>query len=254
MLIMAGPEPLTVLLVVLIAFGTAMLHSVSGFGGGLLLAICLAPILGVKETVPVTAVAMLVSNVSRLWLFRRAVEWRMVTTILLCALPGIVTGAVVYVRLPVHGVAAVLGVFLLVTVALRHAAVLRSRRPGLRGLGLVAVPFGFISGTTFGAGMMLVPFMLSAGLVGEQFVAVAAAIGVGLNVTKAIIFGFSPLLTGALAVTGLLIGLAMIPGTYTGRWIVRRSRIKVHGAFMDFVVAGGAAYFFWVAARGLGFV
>ena len=52
-----GLDALSMLLIVLAAFGTAVFHSIGGFAGGLLLAICLAPILGVKETVPVTAPA-----------------------------------------------------------------------------------------------------------------------------------------------------------------------------------------------------
>ena len=44
------------------AFGTAILHSVGGFAGALMLAITLAPVLGVKETVPVVAVAMMIPS------------------------------------------------------------------------------------------------------------------------------------------------------------------------------------------------
>lgn len=251
---MAELGSLTVPLVIVIAFGTAVFHSVGGFAGGLLLTICLAPILGVKETVPVAAMAMIVSNVSRVWVFRRAIDWRPVAAIFGAALPGIVLGAVLYVRLPVAAVAAVLGVFLAVTVPLRRIVHRHNYKVGLRGLGMVGVPYGLISGTTFGAGMMLAPFLLGAGIVGEQLVAVVAALGFGLNLTKTVVFGLSPLLTLGLAAKGVLIGLATIPGAYAGRWIVTNTSIRVHTVFMEAFVLCGAAYFLWMAATGFGWL
>ena len=98
-------EIVTVLLIVLAAFGTAVFHSVGGFAGGLLLAICLAPILGVKETVPVTAAAMIVSNMTRIWVFRHSVSWRVFGAVFGSAAPFIVLSAVIYISLPATVVA-----------------------------------------------------------------------------------------------------------------------------------------------------
>ena len=240
------------LLIAAIAFGTAVFHSVGGFAGGLLLAICLAPILGVKETVPVTAAAMIVSNSARIWVFRHAVNWRVFLCVFGAAVPGIVMGAVVYVNLPVHHVALVLGGFLIASVPLRRRLEARRFRVGARGLAIAGLPFGLISGTTFGAGVMLAPFLLGAGLLGESLVGTVAALGLGLNVTKSLVFGFSPLLTQALAVQGMLIGLCTIPGAYLGRWIVRNTPIRVHTLFLETLIFCGAGYFLWQAATGFG--
>ncbi|HSM20190.1 MAG TPA: hypothetical protein VK844_07475, partial [Hyphomicrobiales bacterium] len=69
-------EPLLLLLVAVIAFATAVFHSVGGFAGALILTITLAPILGVKETIPIVATAMVVSNTTRVWAFRKWINWR----------------------------------------------------------------------------------------------------------------------------------------------------------------------------------
>ncbi len=245
-------EPATIALMVLIAYATAVFHSVGGFAGGLLLTICLAPIIGVKESVPVSAVAMIVSNVARVWVFRKAVNWRAFAAVFSTALPGIVIGAIVYVKLPVHFVAAILGVFLIATVPLRRYFSRRGFKVGLSGLRAVGLPYGLIAGTTMGAGMMLAPFLLGVGLFGEQLIAVVAALGLGLNVTKTVVFGLSPLLTQSLALSGLLIGLCTIPGAYTGRWIVTHTPIRIHTVFMEAFVLCGAGYFLWKAGQGLG--
>lgn len=249
--VFADLELTTVLLVAVIAYGTAVFHSVGGFAGGLLLTICLAPILGVKESVPVTATALVLSHCTRAWVFRRAIQWPIVATVFATALPGIVLGAVVYVKLPVHWVAAVLGVFLAVTVPLRRVLHRRDFKVGLVGLGAAGVPFGLISGTTIGAGMMLAPFLLGAGLFGEQLIAVVAALGLGLNLTKTVVFGISPLLTPSLALQGLLVGLCTVPGAFTGRWIVKNTPIRIHTLFMEAFVLCGAGYFLWQAGKGL---
>ena len=245
-------QPATILLIAVIAYLTAVFHSVSGFAGGLLLTICLAPILGVKESVPVTAAALILSNVTRTWVFRRAIQWRMVAAVFATALPGIVLGAIVYVKLPVHWVAMVLGTFLIITVPLRRLLHSRNFKVGLSGLSAAGVPYGLVSGTIIGAGMMLAPFLLGAGLIGEQLIAVVAAIGLGLNVTKTVVFGISPLLTQSLAIQGLLVGLCTIPGAFTGRWIVKNTSIRIHTLFMETFVLTGAGYFFWQAAKGFG--
>ena len=241
---------LSIALIVLAAFATAVFHAVGGFAGGLLLAICLAPILGVKETVPVTATAMIVSNMNRVWAFRAAVDWRKFATVFGVALPCIVASAIVYIRLPVAAVALLLGAFLALSLPVRRYMAAREFTVGPRGLAAAAVPYGLISGSTFGAGMMLAPFLLGAGLAGEPLLGTVAAIGFGLNLTKSAVFGLSPLLGPALMAKGVLIGLCTIPGTYLGRWIVRRTPIRIHTLYMEGLVLCGALYFLWNAAVG----
>lgn len=247
----ALPAPEILALIALSAFGSALVHSTGGFAGALLLAICLAPILGVKETVPVTATAMIVSNTARIWVFRRAVDWRAFACIFGAALPGIVVGALVYIRLPVAYVALVLGLFLIAMVPLRRHLAKKEFHVSPRGLAAAGVPYGFLSGTTFGAGVMLAPFLLGAGVLGEQLVGTVAALGFGLNVTKSLVFGLSPLLTQSLAIKGVLIGLCTIPGAYAGRWIIRNTPIRIHTVYVEAFILCGAAYFLWQAATGL---
>ena len=239
-------------LIVLAAFGTALFHSVGGFAGGLMLAICLAPILGVKETVPVTATAMTISNINRVWAFRHAVDWRAFASVFGAATPFIALSAFVYIKLPVHIVAILLGLFLVTTIPLRRYMAKHDFTVGPRGLAMVAVPFGLISGSTFGAGMMLAPFLLGAGLFGEHLVGTVAAIGFGLNLTKMAVFGLSPLLDQSLLIKGIVIGLCTVPGVYAGRWIVRNTPIRVHTLYMELFILAGASYFLWQAALGFG--
>ena len=81
-----------------------------------MLAVMLAPLLGIKETVPVVATALIISNIARIWAFRKSVAVKEYLAVFLTGLPFIVLSAYVYVSLPVGVVALVLGLFLLVSI------------------------------------------------------------------------------------------------------------------------------------------
>jgi uncharacterized membrane protein YfcA len=247
-------DALSIALVIAAAFGTAVFHSVGGFAGALLLAVCLAPILGVKETVPVTATAMIVSNITRVWVFRHSVNWRAFSAVFGTATPFIILSAILYISLPVAIVALILGVFLIASVPLRRYMKKRDFKVNAGGLALSAVPYGLLSGSTFGAGMLLAPFLMGYGLAGEYLVGTVASIGFGLNLTKSLVFGFSPLMTGPLLLQGLAIGLFTIPGAFVGRWIVRATPIRIHSLFMEALILSGGLYFLYEAAGEFGWL
>lgn len=229
---------------------SATLHSVGGFAGALLLAIAIAPVLGVKETVPVVATAMMISHASRAWLFRKAVDWGAFSWIAVFGLPFIILGVLFYVELSERAVALFLGTFLMIAMPLRRYLAGKQITIPRKALGAVAVPYGFLSGTSFGVGMILAPFMLGAGIAGEALIATTAVLGIMLNVTKTVAFGISPLLTTDLAILGVGLGLCTFPGHTLGRFIVRRTSIKLHTVVLETFVVFGAAYMLWKGIMG----
>ena len=228
-----------------VAFGSALLHSVGGFAGGLMMAIGLAPVLGIKETVPVVATAMVISHASRAWLFRKSVDWGIFKLLFFFGLPFIILGVMFYVELSEKAVALFLGVFLFITMPLRRYLAGKSIIIPRKAIAVVAVPYGFLSGASFGVGMILAPFLLGAGIAGETLLATVAVAGIVLNVTKTVTFGLSPLLTAELALLGVMLGLATFPGHAAGRWIVRQTSIRVHTLFLEAFVLLGATYMVW---------
>lgn len=238
---------LFVTLVAAAAFSSAVFHSFSGFAGGLVLAVMLAPLLGVKETVPVVATALIISNVARIWAFRKSVAIKEYLAVFTAALPFIVLSAYVYVSLPVGVVALVLGIFLLASIPLNRTLKKKEVKVGLKGLALAGIPYGIVSGSTFGAAVMLVPFLIGAGLAGETMIGTIAILGFSLNVTKTVVFGMSPLLTSELLTMGILVGLCTMPGAYIGRWLVRNTSVRVHAQFMEIFIACGGVLFLYEA-------
>ena len=247
----AGPalltqlDVVTIVLVALAAFSTALFHSVAGFAGALLLSVLLAPLIGIRAVVPVVAFAMIISNINRIFLFRDAIDWKAYRAIMVTGLPGIIAGAIVYLYLPVKAIAIVMGCFLLISIPLRRVFKKRNYKVGYRGLSAVGVVYGPISGTVFGGGMILGPFFLGAGIVGQSLVGVVAALGLTLNITKSIVFGAGSLLDQELISLGVLVGVCTIPGGMLGKWIVKNTDIEVHTVIVETLMFAGGCYFLY---------
>lgn len=238
-------DGLTLVLVALAAFSTALFHSVAGFAGALLLSVCLAPLIGVRAVVPVVSLAMIISNSNRILLFRKQIDWKAYRAIMVTGLPGIIIGAVVYLYLPVKAIAVVMGTFLLLSIPLRRVLKKRNYSVGYRGLSAVAIVYGVISGTVFGGGMILGPFLLGAGIVGQGLVGLVAALGLTLNITKTLVFGLGSLLDSEMISLGILVGLCTIPGGLLGKWIVKNTDIEVHTVVVETLMFVGGWYFLY---------
>jgi len=228
---------------VLAAFLSAVFHSVSGLAGALLLVIVLSPLLGIKTAVPLVAVTVLVSNIARVWVFRKDLLMPIFISIIVTALPGMIAGAFIFVYMPVKTIALLLGLFLAISVPGRRALNKHGIKVGRSGFSIVGMVYGLVSGVAMGSGLILAPFFLGAGIVGVQIAAMSAILGVVLNITKTIIFGTSPLLSFSMIGIGLIMGLCTIPGAFVGRWILLRTSIHVHTILIEGVMLAGAIFF-----------
>src|SRR6266446_4731192 len=72
---------------------------VAGFGTGVIMIPAIAWSVGVKATVPVLTVCMLVGNSARVWFSRHDIVWRVVGAFLVGAVPMTMLGATLYTRI-----------------------------------------------------------------------------------------------------------------------------------------------------------
>jgi uncharacterized membrane protein YfcA len=183
---------------------------------------------------------MLMTNGHRLWLYRKHASLKLVGAVLVTMVPGVVIGTSIYLKLPPEMISLVLGIFLLLSIPVGRILARRKLRLGAPGLAIAGGGIGLISGTTPGAGMLMVPVLLGAGLVGEAFLATDASISIAVNLTKAVIFNQLGGLPPALLVAGLVIGLSTVPGNYLARWILRRTSVRLHTRVLEgCVLIGG---------------
>jgi uncharacterized membrane protein YfcA len=81
---------------------------------------------------------------------------------------------------------------------------------------------GFLSAIVGGIGPFMAPFLLSYGLVKEAFVATDSLCGVGMHLTKAIMYNRLGALPAADLGIGLGFGCAMTAGSYAAKKILER--------------------------------
>ncbi|HEY8369206.1 MAG TPA: sulfite exporter TauE/SafE family protein, partial [Thermodesulfobacteriota bacterium] len=207
---------------------------------GLLITVFITPIIGARAVIPVLSVLMIVTNVSRICFFFSSLDARVVATIAATAVPGAIVGATAYVNLDQDAIQALLGAVLVLSVPLRRYVAGKRLVPGTWSLLAFGAGFGFLSSVTVGAGILLIPMLLGAGLAGPALLVSDAAIGLIVNLTKVVMFGTYEVLTWPLVLMALAMGLCTVPGTWVASWIVKRTDLRIHTVFMEIlVVAGG---------------
>jgi len=164
------------------------------------------------------------------------------------ALPLTALSAYAFTTLDSRGAALVIGTALVLLVPLRH--ILRKAGFTLRGWQLVpaGATYGFVTGGTTGAGVILVSFLMAAGLSGPAVVATDAAISIVIGLAKAMTFGLNQALPPSLLVFALLVGCATVPGAFVAKHLLHRLSARVHTAILEAAVLVGGAVLIW---RGL---
>ena len=242
--------PWTLFGVVLAAFVTSVIHGATGIGGGFLLAIVLAPLIGVVAIVPVLAVTLTMSGVARVFFNRDALHRPAYVAIMLSTVPAVIVGALIYGMLNATAVALVLGTTILASVPMRHWAARHEMRASRRTLTSVGGVYGLISGASVGAGMILVPFLLGHGLSRRQFVGTLAAVALTMNVTRTVVFGGTDMLGGGWLALGLLCGLTTLPGNWVGQRLLRGMGASRHAMLLDALTIFGGLNFYRIALLG----
>lgn len=232
----------TILLVMLVCFVAAALSGMSGFGAGLIIALFLTPILGAKAVVPVLSVVMMITNFSRVWFFRGALDWRLIALVAGPATITAIAGASFYDRLDSDVIQALIGVVLVGSIPLRRYLAGRKVAPDPKVIITFGGAFGFLSSVVVGAGILVVPLLLGAGLTGASLLATDAAIAVVVNIVKIAAFGSLDTLTLELGFMALVMGICTVPGTWVAAWVVRRTRVSVHTILVEvLIMTGGLA-------------
>ena len=236
-------------LVALIAIIGAMVGGIGGFGTGIILTAALAPLIGVKSVIPVLAVAGAIINGGRFWFYRPSLDRRTLALVLACALPFLVLGTWIYSELDARAIGTVLGIVVIASVPLRRALNRRKIALGRTGLAIGSTVFGLASGVASGVGVINVSLLLGTGMSGQAVLATDALISVALDLCKAGLFQRFALLDQETAVTGLVIGVATIPGSALAAWLVNRMHAHLHVLFLETLILIGGASLLWNSWR-----
>ena len=242
-------ENAELILIVVGALITSLIHGATGVAGGMLMAAVLATVIGVKPVVPVMSVAMLISHSSRALINSRSFDRSVFLLVSAVSLPALLLVSSYYGQMSSSWIAVLLGTLLVLSVPLRHWGAKRQQYTTKGGLASAAVLYGGLSGAAVGPGMVLSPFMLSYGMKREAFVATMAVIALTTNVFRVGVYGSTAQLNNGYLVLGVFIGLLTIPGNWVGRSALRSMSNQSHGRLVDVITVLAALNFFYLAVN-----
>ena len=183
----------------------------------------------------------------RFWFYRTMLDRRMMALVLVaslrssCSAPGSTACST-------RALSIVLGCAVIASVPVRRFCMQRNPvPPGRRGRG--SGVFGLAAGIASGAGVILVSLLLGAGLATPAVLATDAMVSIVIDIAKAALFERFDLLDADAFFTGVVIGVASIPGSAIAAWLVNRMGAKLHVLFMEVLILFGGASMLWNALR-----
>ena len=240
---------LAYIFVLAVALVAGCLSGVIGTGSSIMLLPVLVFAYGPKEAVPIMAVAAVMSNVSRVALWWRELNWRAFLAYSIPGVPAAALGARTLLALPTHVIEGALGVFFLLMVPARYQLVRLNIRIRLWQLAVAGALIGFLTGLVLSTGPLSVPAFTAYGLLKGSFLATEAASSLALYTSK--VFAFREL--GALPMTsivkGLIVGSSLMVGAIAGKAVVLRMSPGRFHLILDALMIVSGASMLWDAFR-----
>lgn len=225
-----------VVLLVAGAFIAAAVSGSAGFGGALLLLPLLTAVVGAQQAVPLLTVAQLFGNLSRVGFGVRSIAWRPVGLFLLGALPASVIGSLAFVSLPAGILTRAIGIGVLAFAVLKYFRILTFERSN-RVLVVGGTTTGFLSGLIGSAGPLGAAVFLSQGLAPVAYVASEATTALAMHIVKTVIYGGTLDLDSSFWSLAVLLGGAMVAGTWVANRFLRRVSAAGFERYVLFLLA-----------------
>lgn len=210
------------MLVFTVGLAAGAVSGVIGTGSSIMLLPVLVYAFGPKQAVPIMAVAAVIGNMGRVLAWWREVDWRAVAAYALPGAPAAALGARTLWVMPAHTVDVALGLFFLLMVPARHLLQRCQWQLKLWQLAIVGAFIGFLTGVVLSTGPLSVPVFSAYGLVKGAFIATEAASALMLYGAKVLTFSGLGALPWNIVFEGLIVGGALMAGTFIGKAFVLR--------------------------------
>lgn len=217
--------------------------AIAGTGGGIILLPVLVSVFGIRDAVPLYAVAQLIGNLSRVVFNRPMIDYRVVMWFALGAAPLAILGSWLFTRISDPGLLNILGCFLILSLLGRrlHSSI-RSEFKAWWFAPIGGV-FSIISAIVGSAGPFLAPFYLTYGLTKGAYIGTEAMGTAIMHVVKlATYHGFGAINEKMWSI-GLLLGLVMIAGSFVGKKILDKIPARLFMLIVEAAILGFGIWF-----------
>lgn len=197
----------------------ATVSGTAGFGASIILLPILTSIYGFIDAIPIITIAQLFSNASRAWFGHRDIAWRPIWVFLVGAVPLAIVGAFVFAWINDNVLIMLGGLFLIFVVVFRNIFP-RQRMLSSKGLLIGGGATGFFAGIVGNGAPISSALFFSLNLTATAYVASEAVAGLVLNIVTTLIYQTFSLISLMHLWVGLYLSVAMVLGSWLGRFIV----------------------------------
>jgi uncharacterized protein len=230
----------------LASFVTAFIGVSTGAAGGVILLALMAMAMPPAIVIPVHTVVMLGTGLSRTVAMWRYVLHGTLVPFIAGAVIGAVAGANAFVALPMAGLQAILGGFILLVTWMPHLGRLGAERGRFAVLGFGTVFLGvFVSAT----GSLLAPFVASAAPSRHNHVATVGALMAVTHIFKLAAFGFIGFAIGSFVPLMAAMIVAGALGNWIGEVALNRTSEQRFRLILQLILTALALRLLWSAAR-----
>src|SRR3989338_8346713 len=229
-------------ILLIVAWFAATISGIAGFGGSLIILPVFSFLIGAKKAIPILTVSWMMGNFSRAAFGYKEIQWKPVFYFCIGALPGAIFGSMLFVELPARLIMKAIGGFLFGIVFLRNANI-RYTLPEKWFIPFGAL-VGFLSSVLGSAGPIGAIGFLSLNLAPTAYVASEAVTAVVMHLTKTVVYGRYALITAEDLGMGIVLGLAMVAGSWSARKFIKQLPGKVFNRFVDILLGLAAISLF----------
>lgn len=214
-------------ILIVVGLSAGLLSGSVGFGGGMILLPVITYFYGVEFAVPVSTIAQMLSNLSRVVMGWKEIDWRAVGMFLLLAVPFTALGAFGFAKVPKGPMTIVLCSFLIVFAVMKLMGKMRlPHRPSTMVVGGGVT--GLVNGLLGISGPLSSAVFLTLELAPVSYIASEATTAAVMHIVKAIVYGKLNLMSDSIFLSGCGIGCVMILGNFIAMRFIRNVNKKLY--------------------------
>ena len=234
----------TLLILLAVGFIAGLLSGAVGFGGGMILLPVLTTFYGVEVAVPVSTIAQMLSNLSKMGMGFRNIEWKQAGRFLLLAAPLTALGAYGFAVVPKVPMTRLLCIFLIIFAIMKIMGKMNlPKKPAtmIVGGGIT----GLINGLLGISGPLSSAVFLTLGLTPVAYIASEATAATAMHVIKIFMYGKLDLMNWDIFICGVLIGLAMMLANFIAIRLIHNINKKLYQKIVAGVMIAASVWLFF---------
>lgn len=220
-----------------------LLSGAVGFGGGMVLLPVVTSLYGIEVAVPVCTIAQLGSNLSKVVMGWRDIEWKQVGFFLITAAPLTALGALGFGVVDKQLMSRVLCVFLIVFAIMKIMGKMNlPHHPATMLIGGGVT--GFVNGMLGLSGPLSSAVFLTLNLSPVAYIASEATSASIMHIIKIIVYNKLDLVDAHILLNGAMIAVTMIAGNFVAMRTIRRFHTKTYQRIVAVCMIGLSIYLF----------